>query len=90
VTTSTMSISLPQSLKDYIGERVVGGRFSNPSDYIRSLVREDQKRQAEEKLEALLIEGLASGPADEATPEYWQELAAQARARIAARKPSRG
>ena len=85
-----MSISLPQSLKDFIGERVVGGRFSNPSDYIRALVREDQKRQAEEKLEALLIEGLASGPPDEATPEYWREVMTQARARIAARKPSRG
>jgi antitoxin ParD1/3/4 len=85
-----MSISLPESLKDFIRDRVNDGHYSNPSDYIRALVREDQKRQAEEKLEALLLEGLASGPSQEATPDYWQDLMREAKTRIATRKAARG
>jgi hypothetical protein len=37
------------------------------------LIREDEKRMAEEKLEALLLEGLNSGDPIENTPEYWEE-----------------
>jgi Arc/MetJ-type ribon-helix-helix transcriptional regulator len=35
--------------------------FGNVSDYIRTLIREDQKRKDEEKLEKLLLDGVASG-----------------------------
>lgn len=86
MTTSTMSISLPESLKDFIRTRVIEGHYSNPSDYIRSLIREDQKRQVEERLEALLLEGLESGASEEATDEYWQTLMGEVRERIEARK----
>ena len=34
--------------------------------------QEDQQRKAEEKLEALLLEGLSSGAPIEITPEYWE------------------
>jgi antitoxin ParD1/3/4 len=90
MSTATMSISLPESLKDFVKDRVSDGHYSNPSDYIRALIREDQKRQAEERLEALLVEGLTSGPSQEATPDYWQDLMREAKARIAARKAARG
>jgi antitoxin ParD1/3/4 len=39
---------------------------------MRALIRDDQKRCAEEKLEALLLEGLNSGDPLEITPEYWE------------------
>jgi antitoxin ParD1/3/4 len=39
---------------------------------VRSLLREDQKRRSQEKLEALLLEGLESGKPIEITPEYWE------------------
>jgi antitoxin ParD1/3/4 len=61
---TSMNVSLPEALKDYVQERVAQGAFSNPSDYIRALIREDRKRQAEARLEALLLEGLDSGPAE--------------------------
>ncbi|MGI0034956.1 MAG: ribbon-helix-helix domain-containing protein [Nitrososphaera sp.] len=56
----TIHISLPESLKEYMDERVSEEHYSTLSDYIRTLVREDQKRQAEERLEKLLLEGLES------------------------------
>ena len=64
---TSMNVSLPEALKDYVQERVAEGTFSNPSDYVRALIREDMKRQAEEKLDALLMEGINSGPAEPMT-----------------------
>jgi hypothetical protein len=37
------------------------------SEYVRDLVREDQKRQTRENLEALLLEATRSGPGREFT-----------------------
>ena len=58
---TTMDVSLPETLKDYVQQRVAQGAFSNPSDYIRSLIREDRERQADVRLESLLLEGIDSG-----------------------------
>jgi antitoxin ParD1/3/4 len=80
--TTTLHISLPESLKEYVKERVVEEHYSNPSDYIRALIRQDQKRRAEERLEQLLLAGLQSGPGKPMTPEEWQTLRKEAQARI--------
>jgi antitoxin ParD1/3/4 len=61
MTTKTIHISLPESLKEYMDKRVSEEHYSTLSDYVRALVREDQKRQTEERLEKLLLEGLESG-----------------------------
>ncbi len=45
--------------------------------YLRELLRQDQKQRAEQKLEALLLEGLNSGDPIEITPEYWERKRAQ-------------
>jgi len=45
--------------------------------YLRELLRQDQKQRAEQKLEALLLEGLNSGDPIEITPEYWERQRAQ-------------
>ena len=84
-----MSISLPESLKAYIQDRVGEGHFSNPSDYIRSLVREDQQRQARQRLERLLAEGIASGDPVAADDAYWADLLREAKERLAARNSGR-
>ena len=70
---TSLNISLPQSMKDFVEVQVDACGFSTPSEYIRSLIREDQKRRDEEKLEALLLEGLNSGEPIEITPEYWEQ-----------------
>ncbi|MGA2263503.1 MAG: type II toxin-antitoxin system ParD family antitoxin [Acidobacteriota bacterium] len=70
---TSLNISLPQPLKDFVEERVKQGGYSTPSEYVRELLREDQKRRAEEKLEALLLEGLNSGKPIDVTQEYWEK-----------------
>jgi len=84
--TTTMSISLPQALKDYIQKRVAEGDFSNASDYIRQLLREERKSRAEKRLEILLLEGLDSGPPEEATDDYWNDLIAETDAIVETRR----
>jgi len=69
---ASLNISLPQSLKDYVEGQVSQGGYSTPSEYLRELVRQDQKRRAEERLESLLLEGLNSGTPIEITPEFWE------------------
>jgi antitoxin ParD1/3/4 len=68
----TMNISLPDTMKDFVDRQVASGRYSSASEYVRKLIRGDEKRTAEEKLEALLLAGLNSGDPIEITPEYWQ------------------
>ena len=44
--TASLHISLPETLKDYVNQRVEEGAFSNPSDFVRALIRADRERQA--------------------------------------------
>ena len=74
---TSLNISLPESLKKYVEVQVSAGGYSTPSEYLRELLRQDQKQRAEEKLEALLLEGLNSGEPIEITPEYWERKRAQ-------------
>ena len=71
---TTLNISLPDSMRTFIEQKVAQGGYSTASEYIRQLVRDDQKRAAQERLETLLMEGLESGPSREMTAEDWDEL----------------
>lgn len=68
---TSLNISLPKALKEYIEGEVAGGAYSTPSEYVRVLIREDKKRRAQEKLESALLEGLNSGAAAEIKRDYW-------------------
>ena len=71
---TTLNISLPDSMRAYIDQKVSEGGYSTASEYIRQLVREDQKEAAQERLELLLMEGIESGPSREMTDEDWEQL----------------
>ena len=69
----TMNIALPELMKAFVQERVAEGGYSSASEYVRDLIRADQKRRAEERIDAFLLEGLDSGQPIPVTPEYWEE-----------------
>jgi antitoxin ParD1/3/4 len=83
-----MNISLPEELKEYVEEQTQSG-YSTPSEYVRELIREDQKRRAKQRLHALLLEGLNSGDPIPANARFWTELKREALAKLAVRKKSR-
>ena len=78
--TATMTISLPEPLKDQVRARVSTGDYANPSDYVRALIRADRQRVEETRMERILLEGPASGAPVEVTPERLAELRERARA----------
>ena len=85
---TTVTISLPESLKAFIDHQVATKGYGNVSEYFRSLLREAQKEEEDGRLEVLLLEGLASGDAVPVTPEFWKDLKAEAR-KIAAKHKAR-
>jgi len=71
---TSLNVSLPEPLKKYIERQTRQGGYSTPSEYMRDLIRADQKQKAGERVEALLPEGLESGPATEMTDEDWVDI----------------
>lgn len=67
---ATMTISLPEPMREFIESEVEGGDYGSASELIREMVRERQKRKAQERLEQLLLEGLESGEPIEVNEEY--------------------
>ena len=82
----TMNISLPDQLKEFVDEQVGSGRYSSVSEYVRDLIRDDEKRKTQEKLEALLLEGIQSGEPTEMSREDWSDIRREALKQFEARK----
>ena len=54
---TSLNISLPDPLKAYVEEQVAAGDFGTPSEFVRSLIRDDKEKRRE-RLEADLIHAL--------------------------------
>ncbi len=68
-----INIDIPDKVRVYLETEVMAGAYSSIGEYFLDLVQQDQKRKAQAKLEALLLEGINSEGQD-VTPEYWQNL----------------
>ena len=73
---ATMNVSLPDPMREWVEDQVWGGEYANASDYIRDLIRHDQRRRRE--LEAAISEGLESGR----SPRKAEDVMAAAKARL--------
>ena len=79
----SINISLPKSLKEFVDAQIAAGHYGNASEYVRELIRADEKRKAEERLETLLLEGLQSAET-ELTPADWSAILQEAIAQVKA------
>ena len=68
---TTMNISLPDSLKGFVDVQVQTGGYSTSSEYVRELIREDQKKKLDQRISLLLLEGVESGQPIIADANYW-------------------
>ncbi len=57
----TTNISVPDEMKAFVEAQMTQEGYASASEYLRALIREGQKRQARQELEAELLEGL-QGP----------------------------
>lgn len=70
-----MEISLPDDMKAFIEGEAVKNGFDTVSEYVQAILRDVQHRHIErERLDALLIEGLDSGPATPLIKEDWEHI----------------
>ena len=74
---STMNISLPDSLKDFIDEQVDQRGFGTSSEYIRELIRKEQERL---QLRGLLLAGASSPSTKPVDGAYFDGLRKKVRA----------
>ena len=73
-----MNISLPDQLKEFVDDQVGSGRYSSVSEYVRDLIRYDEKRKAQEKVERMLMEGIQSSGPTEMTSQDWADIRQEA------------
>lgn len=71
---ATLTISLPESLKAFIDQEVEAKGYGNVSEYVRGLLRAAQAKEADARLQSLLLEGLISGVDIPLTADFWSEL----------------
>ena len=85
----TVTISLPESLKDFGETQVETKGYGNVSEYFRGLLRDAQEREADKRIEKLLLESLDDPRTDiEITPEFWKGVKKRFKERVAQRKRS--
>jgi hypothetical protein len=86
---ATVSISIPDQLKDTAESRAREAGFDSLSDYLCALLMAEAGEPLDAETEAKLLEGLAS-PAREITRADWEEKMRQVERRLSAaqgRKP---
>lgn len=86
---TTVTISLPESLKEFIDHEVQTKGYGNVSEYLRGLLREAQTKASDARLEALLLEGLESGEDIALSQTFWRQLKAEARKGLGKKSPAR-
>lgn len=81
---TTMNISLPEALKNFVDEQVSQGAYGTSSEYVRDLIRKDQDRL---RLRDLLLAGASSAPAKPVGEAYFEDL--RRRTKVAKRGAAR-
>lgn len=75
---TSVTISLPESQRQFVENEVEAKGYGNVSEYFRALVRDAQARTEDARVEALLLEGLLTGEDIEVTSDFWKELRSDA------------
>ncbi len=82
---ATMTVSLPDPLKDWIEAQIRHGDYASVSDYVRDLVRRDRDRREQEltmdELRKKLADSRDSGISNRTVDEIFAEAREIAKAR---------
>ncbi|HEU5116097.1 MAG TPA: hypothetical protein VFT74_05410 [Isosphaeraceae bacterium] len=68
---TTLNLSVPERLREFVESQAVRKGFPSPDAYVLSLIEKERQAEVQARVEALLIEGLNSGPATEVNEEFW-------------------
>lgn len=86
-----MTIHLSSEQEQVVRALLQGGQYASEADVIEEALRlleqrHRQRSEDQERIEALLIEGLDSGPSTPMTAQDWDDIEREGRRILAARK----
>ena len=76
---STMKISLPNALREFVDEQVASAGYRTPGEYVRDLIRREQERQ---QLRSQLLDGALSTLTGTADAVYFAKLRKRTTVRV--------
>lgn len=86
MTSTSLTVSLPCAMRDFIEAQLREGAFSTPSEYIRSLIRMDQENASRRALEAFVRGGFRGKDLPRLDEEDWRAIEALVGERTTAKR----
>jgi antitoxin ParD1/3/4 len=83
---TSMNISLPDSLKQFVDEQISTGAYGSANDYVVRLISEAQDRKYREEIEQKVLEALDRGDYSPMSSQEWEDLRAEIRDRAELRE----
>lgn len=68
---ATLNVSMPDAMREWIDAQIETGEYANASDYVRDLIRHDQRERSRVRL--ALIEGERSGTSDRSVTDILRQ-----------------
>ena len=65
------NISLSDSMQTFVDEQAKQKGYSAAIEYIHYLIRQEQEREEQKRLETMLLDGLGSGEPIEVDEQWW-------------------
>lgn len=74
---ATLNVSMPDAMREWIDAQIEAGEYANASDYVRDLIRHDQRER--DRIRLALIEGEKSGRSDRSVTDIARQTKRQIR-----------
>jgi antitoxin ParD1/3/4 len=81
-----LQVTLPDWAGKFIQEQVATGRYGSADEFLAELIDQARVHVADNRLAALIREGLEAGEASEVTDEWWERRSAELRAEVERRR----
>ena len=76
---ATMTVSLPEAMQAWVEAQAASGGYADAGDYVRALIRRDQRRTEKiAAMQALIDEAMASGLSERSFDEILADASARA------------
>jgi antitoxin ParD1/3/4 len=83
---TTMNISLPAPLKNWVEQQVEKRGYSTASEFVRDVLRREQEQVVRAAIDQRLTEAIKSGKSTAMTAEDWKRVRAEGSKRARARR----
>jgi len=83
---TSMNISLPAPLKDWIEQQVEERGYSTASEFVRDVLRREQEQAARAAIDARLVQAIESGESTPMSAKDWTRIRTAGLKRVRGRR----